>query len=661
MRLTLIHNLFPTNNRKNNNLHLTDAMVFNPRLKRWHQTGDPAAAASASASSRKKQWSIFERRPISVEAGMSDHKSCLKTKRSYYIFGATTNRKAKASFVSVGNLRKPAEAKKVTFNEYISGSDSFNSIPSYYYDDDSIIDDSRYDDYSHLGHQAGCEACDVTLYQPESLPAIYTRDQSDSVLGMSTSHQEEHIEPMINDGNNLNEYLNLMDINESSNSVLLGDVCEKVKMGFSTATATLWESYTSMLSGSCILESLNGSSVTSDSRSQHNFDWDRASKKTTSTPLESCRSQVSETHYFEGRDETESSYDELMTTIPNLSRVMEVVDDALFPVDTTQFRGNHEEIGTKCSKFTKEVNASNNKRGVLNKNRHMSKRNPTSTSGANINKDATVVSAVLNNYFSQRRRRSKSCEGSNTNVAVANTVVNKSVQVDNEDKAIESAVFYNQVDLEDKKDPLLYKSMNEMNNEKSVSWANYLHIGTGIENNTLKAAEHTMKVSASKVSREKTRIVPDESISSKMRNFFKNATTNNTLLGGAPKPATSIEPASQWYLFGDKRDGNQVQPFTGVRSATCNEPKTILATEDGESAISSWRDAVADTVAITPRSMEGNIAKPQVHTQKPPDIYPPAMSFHQRQIAQWTLSSVEPFKIQLRPTANQPSRKKPAT
>ncbi len=613
--------------KSNNSDTLIDTMVFKPRLKRWYQTGDPSPAAAASSSSRKKQWSIFERRPGSEEAGKGDHKSCLKTKR---------------------NLRKPAAAKNVTFKECTSDSDGVDSIPSYYSYDDSFIDDSH-DDSQH-GHQAGCEACDMMLYQPESLPAIYTRDQSDSVLG---SRQEEFRESMINDGYNLNEYLNLKDANGSSNDVIFSNACEKVNAGFSTATASLRKSCNNVMLGLCIPDGPNRSnSATSDSQRQHNSELKSASKKTTNNPTESCRSQVSETHYIEGRDEIESSFDELgMTTITNLARVMEAVDDALFPVDTTQFRGKLEEVGKRCSESTQGVNTSNDhssKSAALTNNSQISKWSPKSATDANINKDVTFVSAGLNNFRSARKWSSKSYKGSNTNVAFANAVVNNNLQIGkkrskcSEDAAVESTVLSSNINPEGQTDPWIYESTDKMNNEKSVSWADFLYYRTGTDDDPLKTAEHTVSankfdaVSASKTSKEKTRIVPDKSISSNIWNLFKNETTITTLLGGAaPKPANSIVPVSQWYLSADKREGetNQVQTFTGVRSATCSVPKSILVTEDGESAISSWRDAVADTVEITPRSMKGNIAKPQVHTQQMQDFYPPAMSFNQRQIA----------------------------
>jgi hypothetical protein len=575
-------------------------------------TSEPEGRDDFASSSRKISRPIVERRSGNGVSGTKgkQHKPCLKMKRSKSstILGAMSNRLSKRSIGrgstgGGGTLRnKPAESKKVTFKESVSVASSYGS----YDDDESIDSNSWYGDF-HTMSDGGCEACDM-LYPPGSLPllpGVYHRDQSDLVSSEPTMSSREdncYSESMSSYAHNLDEYLYLRDVKDdssNSNNVIL--------LGCSAAAVILREKCDDMLDfctstapeAGGIDQSNIVNNDTRDSRKnnhQYNSQYKgNSSKQITTIPIMSrynCGSNFPEYHPAEGRDDIDTSYDELAgtTAIPNLASVMEAVDNVLFPVDT-QTGGRDEEAG--------KWNAVS-----------------TSTTKADITKQDANVS-VWKNAVHMSKMSSKPNNNVNSN---SNIIIERN----------------NEIRDEEPEEPWIFKIMEEIN-EKSVSWADVFH-GRDSKTTTLNTAKETKSPnkldegSGGKQSNERAYSVPDEPITSKMKKLFKNVTTLNPLAGGMSKPAHSIDTASRWYFPGGKREleSGRVQSFAGVHDATRIIPKTIFATDDSQRDISSWRDSVADTVEILPRSLKGNTTKSQVMTQqRQQNIY--QLGFNQRQ------------------------------
>lgn len=589
------------------------------------------------ASSRKIPWPSFERRPGNYYGGDNNPKSCLKPKRSNAFFGSRISRR---SFGSRKKLSKPAAAaKKVHFKESSSVcSDGVESIASclddvfedldYYFDEDddedddtdySFIDDSRYSG-SQVLSENGCQAC-AMFYQPGSQTGLYYRQNCSDYNSVYSSYpysdptprREEYNEPIKCEV--MDNFVYLTGAKNKSNNA---NACEKVNAGLSNATALLLDSCDNVL-GLCTRErpdeytSLSGADDDQIIH-QYKFEHRTAPKKICNANGYGCTSLSSEIHNAEGRDDIESSLNELGTAaITNLERVMEVVDDVLFPVDT-KIRSRHEEVGTTSNKETETRNSSLAARSFLNDSIKKSKWNPKSNKGIVVNKGVTTKKdAIFNSALSKdvSKRSSKFSKAANTNSETAESVV-VSTSIHNDDPPV----------------PWLYKIMDEINDEKFVSWKDLFKDPTSNETIATEHAIDAKKVDecfVSKVSEERTCTVPNESISSKMRNLFKNTTTMNKICAGAQEPIVSIEPANQSYFPAGTREPEKkkIQPFAGVYDANCGVPKYILASDDGHGAISSWRDAVADTVEFTTPSTNGNRMKSQVHTQQQQEFYPP--------------------------------------
>lgn len=576
------------------------------------------------ASSRKITWPSFERRSGNTyDGGEVKPKSCLKPKRSNAFFGSRISRR---SFGSGRKLTNHVEAKKVHFKESISVScsDGVESIASSFDDafvgldyfddddDDSFIDDSRYSDSQGLS-ETGCQACTV-FYPPGSQPALFNSDTyndyidyNSDLYSVPTPRRQDYNDPLKCDVMD-----KLVILTDAKNKSQNANTCEKVNAGLSNSTALLLDSC-----GLCIRESPDEcTSLSGEDDEQiihhHNFEHRIAPTKICNRVGYGCTPVSPATHHAEDRDDIESSFNELGTAaITNLERVMEVVDDVLFPVGT-QIRSRHEEVGATSNKD----NSSPAARSLLNDSIKKSKSSLKSNKGIIANngvtakKDVIVKSALSKDSIQVSKRSSKLSKASKTNNETAEIkVVNPSIH--NDDLAF----------------PWLYKIMDEINNDKFVSWTDWFKDPASNDN---AVTEHSVrakkldKFSAGKVSKERTCTIP-ESISSKMRNLFKNGTTMNKVCVGAPEPINSIEPVSQSYFPAGKREpetNNTVQPFTGVYDATCRVPKYILASDDGYGAISSWRDAVTDTVEFTPHSTSGNMINSQVHTQQQQEFYP---------------------------------------
>ena len=314
-------------------------------------TSEPEGRDDFASSSRKISRPIVERRSVNGVSGTKgkQHNPCLKMKRSKStILGAMSNRLSKRSIGrgstgGGGTLRnKPAESKKVTFKESVSVASSYGS----YDDDESIDSNSWYGDF-HTMSDGGCEACDM-FYPPESLPllpGVYHRDQSDLVSSEPSSSRDENYysESMSSFATSLDEYLYLTDAKDdssNSNNVIL--------LGCSSAAAILYEKFHDMLDMCTTTTGSEGGGTdqsnivnndTRDSRkNNHQYNSQHkgnSSKQITTIPIMSrynCGSNFPEYHPAEGRDDIDTSYDELAgtTAIPNLASVMEAVDNVLF-------------------------------------------------------------------------------------------------------------------------------------------------------------------------------------------------------------------------------------------------------------------------------------------------------------------------------------------
>ena len=576
-------------------------------------TSEPDGRDDFASSSRKISRPIVERRSVNgVSSGTKgkQHKPCLKMKRSKStILGAMSNRLSKRSIGrgstgGGGTLRnKPAESKKVSFKESVSVASSYGS----YDDDESISNNSWYGDF-HTMSDGGCEACDM-LYPPGSLPllpGVYHRDQSDLVSSEPTSSREDNYyrESMSSYGTNLDEYLYLRDVKDdssNSNNVIL--------LGCSAAAAVLYEKCDDMLdfctSTATEAGGIDRSNIvnndTRDSRKNyHQYNSQRkgnSSKQIKTIPIMS-RYNCGSNFPVDGRDDIDTSYDELAetTAIPNLASVMEAVDNVLFPVDT-QPGGRDEEAGKRIS--------TSNKNDVFKTDFTAAKAVSKSTKAAIAKQDATVSSSAWKNGIHMSTMSSKPNNSVNSN---SNIIIESN----------------NGINDEEPTEPWIYKIMEEIN-EKSVSWVDLFH-GRDSKTTTLNTAKETKIPNkldegfVGKLSKEKAHSVPDEPITSKMRNLFKNVRTLNPLVGGKsqPSPAHSIATASRWYFPGGKQEleSDRVQSFAGVHDATRIVPKTIFATDDGQRDISNWRDTVADTVEIIPRPLKDNSTKSQIMTQQ---------------------------------------------